>query len=81
MARAHDGNLYQTWRTSNPDRKIKKYRKLIIRGDHKWVMMFTFSALSGKKKNCFDLVSKTKTNTNMIKINIAVQYIVTYAVK
>lgn len=44
-------------------------------------MMFTFSALSGKKKNCFDLVSKTKTNTNMIKINIAVQYIVTYAVK
>lgn len=34
-----------------------------------------------KKKNCFDLVSKTKTNTNMIKINIAVQYIVTYVVK
>lgn len=63
-----------------PTEKSKKYRKLIIRGDHKWVMMFTFSALSGKK-NCFDLVSKTKTNTNMIKINIAVQYIVTYVVK
>jgi len=32
-----------------PHRKIQKYRKMIVRIDHKWVMMLTFSALSEKK--------------------------------
>lgn len=61
----HDANLKPKMANFKPPQENQK-----LRSDHGCVMMFTFNALS--EKNCFDLVSKTKTNTIMIKINIAI---------
>lgn len=66
---AKDEDLYQTRKASKKKMKERKkekiYWKLIVRGDHKWVMIFTFSVLS--RIILFWTHSITKTNTNMIK--------------